>query len=305
MPDPFQGPVSREDVVARIRAHPLGNEPRAMRENFRRLALGEARPVEALPYAVTNVEAPVPGLFFPVNIPPSTTTGGPEGLILYFHGGGYVFGSPQTHRRLVAGLAARTGLDTFAPILPLAPEHPWPAQLERALAAAEAVKRPVVLAGDSAGGHLALVTALELARRGQDAAGLVLFSPNTDRSGLSATRAANDPLDPMVSDLGDRELAREAFGDMAPNHPHVSPLLDDLSPLPPLYLEAGREEVLLDDARLLAAKAARAGARVAYHEEPQGLHLGQLWTPWWDVANASLDRAAAFVAQLPALRQTR
>lgn len=292
---PFAAPVTREEIVARIAAHPLEGAPSEMRARFRELCLGPER-AAALPYAVMNVEGPAPGLFFPAPVPPSTTSGAPEGLIVYFHGGGYVFGSAETHRRIAAGLARRTRLDTFVPVYPLAPEHPWPAQLEAALAAVEQARAPFVLAGDSAGGHLALVTALELARRGHPAAGLVLFSPNTDRSGLSDTRARNDPFDPMVDDEGDRALAASCFGDMPPDHPHVSPLLDDLALLPPLHVEWGRDEVLAGDARLLAERAAAAGVAVSRHEEPAGLHMGQMWTPWWDVADASLDRAAAFVA---------
>ena len=298
---PFDGPVSRADIVARIEAHPLGETPEAMRRNFRRLVLGDGDARE-LPHSVTDVEAPVPGLLFPAPSPPGPLANPPEGIVIHFHGGGYVFGSPETHGRLLAGLVARTGLDVFAPVLPLAPEHPWPAQLDTALAAVEAARDPFVLSGDSAGGHLALVAALETARRGRPAAGLVLFSPNTDRSGLSATRESNDPLDPMVSDAGDRALARMAFGDRERGDPQVSPLLGDLSLLPPLHVEVGRDEVLADDARLLADGARAAGVAVTYHEEPDGLHMGQLWTPWWDVADASLDRAAAFIRELSPFR---
>ena len=273
MSEPFRGPVSRDAIVERIEAHPLGDTPPDMRNRFAALALGDG-----------------PGAA------PPTDAGSEKGTILYLHGGGYVFGSPATHRRIVEGLRERTGWTVVAPRYPLAPEHGWPAQLDAALSAVPAGR--VVLAGDSAGGHLALVAALELARRKAPVDGLVLFSPNTDRSGLSETRERNDPLDPMVDDEGDRELAKLCFGKMAPEHPHVSPVLDDLSLLPPTHVEVGAQEVLLGDSVILAERARAAGRAVTLHIEPQGLHMGQLWTPWWDVANASLHRAAAFLRDL-------
>ena len=269
---PFDGSVSRREIVARIEAHPLGDEPEAMRENFAGLVRGGAGVARR-----------------------DDGAAGP--LIVHFHGGGYVFGSPETHARLGTHLAAAAGGRVILPRYPLAPERPWPAALEAARDAVEAAwsdGRPLLLSGDSAGGHLALVTALELARRGTRVAGLVLFSPNTDRTGLSRTRERNDPLDPMVDDEGDRRLARLAFGDMPDDHPHVSPALDDLSLLPPLYIEAGAEEVLLGDSLVLAERARAAGVDTVLHVEPHGLHMGQLWAPWWDVAVASLARAGAF-----------
>lgn len=273
MSAPFEGSIDRGAIIERIEAHPLGDTPEEMRTRFEALVLGDEPSSERRP---------------------STPGGG--GTIVYLHGGGYVFGSSATHRRIVKGLRARTDLAAIVPDYPLAPEHAWPAQLNAVLAAVPDGR--VILAGDSAGGHLALVTALELARRGTPAAGLVLFSPNTDRSGLSDTRKRNDPLDPMVDDAGDRRLAKMCFGDMASDHPQVSPVLDDLSLLPPTCVEVGVEEVLLGDSLILAERARAAGVDVTLHVEPRGLHMGQIWAPWWDVANASLDRAAAFVKAL-------
>lgn len=279
MGGPFSGPVSRDRIVSRIREHPLGDQPAAQRTNFARLVLDESADTEA--EAATEVKFE-----------------GVGGTIVYFHGGGYAFGSPLTHVRIGKRLAELTGFRVILPVYPLAPEHRWPAQLDAALAAVLKVSRdmsePIVLAGDSAGGHLALVTALELARQGRRVAGLVLFSPNTDRSGLSTTRARNNPLDPMVDDAGDQELARQCFGDMAVDNPQFSPVLDDLTLLPPIYVEAGTEEVLLGDSLVLAQRAREAGGAVTLHVQPGGLHMGQLWTPWWAVAAASLERAATF-----------
>ena len=274
MDDVFPGPVTYDDIVSRIESHPLGDDVTTQRRRFARLVLGD------------RVEQPERG---------GVTFAGEGGTIVYFHGGGYAFGSPRTHERIGRGLAERTGLNVLLPAYPLAPESPWPAQLDSAMATLRTTTGPIVLAGDSAGGHLALVTALALGRAGTTAAGLVLFSPNTDRSGLSETRSINDPFDPMVDDVGDRELAQQCFGDRSVDDPQVSPVLDDLTLLPPVHIEVGSGEVLLGDSLVLADRARTAGRSVSVHVDPVGLHMGQLWAPWWPSASASLDRAATFI----------
>ena len=282
MDAPFHGLVARDDIIARIRAHPLGDEPALQRAAFDRLMRGQ--PTSAETQHDERRDA-------------SHGAGG-RGTVVYLHGGGYVFGSPQTHARIGQALHERTAWRVLLPAYPLAPERVWPAQLDAVLGMVRGLPEPVVLAGDSAGGHLALVTALELARQGRSVAGLLLFSPNTDRSGLSRTRLQNDPLDPMVNDAGDRKLARLCFGNWPADHPQASPALDDLTLLPPTYIEVGGEEVLLGDSLVLAERARHAGVDVTLRIEPDGLHMGQAWAPWWPVAAASLDRAAAFVHSL-------
>ena len=276
--------LTRDAIVARIDAHPLGDAPAEMRTAFAALIRGADIP---LPDGA-HVEMRADGS--------ARVTGdgsGPE--IVWLHGGGYVFGGPATHLRPAAWLAARHGASVTLPAYPLAPEARWPAQRDAALAAVPDGPVPI-LAGDSAGGHLALVAALALGRQGRPPPALMLFSPNTDRSGLSTTRRVNEATDPMVDDAGDRRLARLCFGDMAADHPEVSPVLDDLSLLPRTHVEVGAEEVLLGDARAFHDRARAAGATVTLHEEPGLLHMGQLWAPAWQAACASLDRAMAAVA---------
>ncbi len=278
---PFAGPVDRTAIVARIESRPVAGEPRQQRAAFAELVLG-------------GEDADTVDLAEPVTLP------GEGGTIVYLHGGGYVFGSPQTHRRIGRTLADLTGLAVTLPAYPLAPEHPWPAQLDAVLTAVAQASGPVVLAGDSAGAHLALVAALEVVPLGVDLAGLVLFSPNTDRTGRSTTRRRNGPTDPMVDDEGDQQLARQCFGDRPYDDPQVSPLLGDLRLLPPVHLEVGDGEVLLDDTLLLADAARAAGVPTTLHVEPGGLHMMQLWTPWWRAATESLARAAEFMLEVTA-----
>lgn len=274
------GRLTRAQIVARIAAHPLGETPDEMRAGFRRLTLGGGGRPDGGPRAFRPVE-PVPG----------------RPTILWFHGGGYVFGGPDTHARIGRHLSEVHGFEVRLPRYPLAPEHVWPAQRDQALAAADDAAldgRAPILAGDSAGGHLALVAALAMARAGTPATALLLFSPNTDRSGASATRAANAAADPMVDPKDDARLAAMCFGDRPGTDPEVSPLLDDLSLLPPTWIEVGAGEVLLDDSRLLAERGRAAGAEVTLTVTPDLLHMAQLWAPHWDAATESLDRAAAF-----------
>lgn len=280
----FEGEVRRPDILARIEAYPLGETPEAMRRDFERLVLGDD------PRAGCDgvrIEEAATGLV----VAPDGADGGDGAEVVWFHGGGYVFGSPETHLRPAAYLAREWGMTVTLPRYRLAPEHPWPAQFEDALAAVEGRTRPI-LAGDSAGGHLALVTALELSRQGRPAAGLMLFSPNTDRTGRSETRAAMSADDPMVDDDADRRLAGMCFAGIDATDPQVSPLLDDLRLLPPTWLEVGDPEVLLDDSRLLWRRANEVGAVIGAEVTEGLLHMGQLWAPWWPAACASLDRAA-------------
>lgn len=296
--EPFQGGVSRDVVVERIEANPLGTSPMAMRRSFARLLLGDA--VGARPPTGRAVElGGIDGLLLA-----SPCADANDGAVdrapclVWFHGGGYVFGAPETHWRVGASIAAMAAVAVFLPRYRLAPEHPWPAQLEDALAVVHALQRNgqrVALAGDSAGGHLALTTALALAREGRPAAALLLCSPNTDRSGLNTGRSANSPRDPMNDDAHDTALARLAFNEMRAEHRQVSPLLDDLSLLSPTHIEVGENEVLRDDAVLLARRGALGGASIACHLERSVFHMWQLWTPWFEPANTSIARLAAFL----------
>ncbi|MDX1420654.1 MAG: alpha/beta hydrolase fold domain-containing protein [Rubricoccaceae bacterium] len=290
---PFSGTVTFQDVAERIEATDLGDTPGAMREAFARLlrgaSAGSPPPVGSWG-SIGGVDA--------LRVPPLGDEPDEDAVVVWFHGGGYVFGAPETHWRPAAALATYLGCSVLLPRYRLAPEHPWPAQKDDALAVVRALQdegRRVALAGDSAGGHLALTTALALARDGRPGVTLALFSPNTDRTGRSHTREANSPRDPMNDDERDRALARLAFGDRPLSDPEVSPLLDDLARLPPMHVEVGAREVLLDDGRLLAARAHAAGADVSLHVERDAFHMWQLWTPWLPEADASLARAAAFL----------
>lgn len=290
MPLPLATPTTYDAIAARAQTIDFGDDPRHMRTQFRLLQLGEDPPPDPRPLlTVGGVEARLSG---------RETLDGYDGpLGLWFHGGGYVFGAPETHRRPVDCFAEALGLPVLAPRYRLAPEHPWPAQLDDARAVADALRADghgLYLAGDSAGGHLALNLALALGRDGRPPAGLALFSPNTDRSGLNATRALHSETDPIVDDAFDGELAMMCFepSGLPLDHPGVSPVYADLSVLPRTHIEVGGRELLRDDATVLYAFAKRAGAEVTLHEEAEAFHMWQTWTPYLEAGTESLVRAA-------------
>ncbi|MGR3496070.1 alpha/beta hydrolase fold domain-containing protein [Citreimonas sp.] len=211
---------------------------------------------------------------------------GPE--IIWFHGGGYVFGSPETHAILARMLAAH-GFRVILPAYRRAPEHPWPSMLLDALSVVDA-SGDAILAGDSAGGHLALSVALR--RRVK---GLALVSPNTDRTGLSTTRVRDGDI--MNDDDSDTRLFRTAMPATAKDDTDASPLLADLKCLPPLHLEAAGAEILLDDTLLLARRAALAGVRTTLHVSPGLFHMFTLWPDVLIDGAAAIGRIAAFARE--------
>ena len=201
------------------------------------------------------------------------------GRLLYLHGGGFVGCSPRTHRPITAAFARR-GWEVFVPDYRLAPEHPHPAALEDCVAAWRAMAGSagrVTVAGDSAGGQLALALMLherDAGRAMPQAA--ALLSPATDLSGGSASITENATRDAMFHGPGLAHLAQAYLQGADPTQASASPLLADLSGLPPLIIHAGTDEALRDDATRLAAKAREAGVRVQLQLWPGVMHVWQL-----------------------------
>ncbi|HEX4511632.1 MAG TPA: alpha/beta hydrolase fold domain-containing protein, partial [Burkholderiaceae bacterium] len=221
-------------------------------------------------------------------------------ILLYIHGGGFVGGSPRTHRPVTAAFALR-GLRVYAPDYRLAPEHPYPAALEDVRGAWHALRAThpgatLVLGGDSAGGNLALALMLSLLRDGESLpAAAALFSPSTDLAGASASLVANTGRDPMFNGPALVHLAQAYLGTQGrPDDPLASPLYGDLRALPPLLVHVGADEVLRDDGLRLAAKARKAGVRVELVVWPSVPHGWQLLQRLPE-ARRSLDAAARFL----------
>ena len=175
-------------------------------------------------------------------------------VVLYLHGGGYVIGSPRSHRHLAAAIAAAGQASALLLDYRLAPEHPYPAAVDDAAAAYRwlldqgVAPGQVVIAGDSAGGGLTVATLLALrdARLPQPAGG-VCISPWVDLTCSGASYRTRAEADPIVQRASVEEMARAYLGSAAPRTPLASPLFADLRGLPPLLIHVGSDEVLLDD----------------------------------------------------------
>ncbi|WP_323072949.1 alpha/beta hydrolase [Mycetohabitans endofungorum] len=236
--------------------------------------------------------------------PPAPDCGRP--LIVYLHGGGYYFCSPRTHRTITFELAARARAALFALDYRLAPEHPFPAALHDALAAYRALlewhaPRSIVIAGDSAGGGLALATLVALRDAGELLpAGAVLFSPWTDLAASGASIVSNHGQDPMFAGPVIGRAAKLYLGDASPDHPLVSPVYADLHGLPPLFIQVGSTEVLLDDSVRVAHNARMAGVSTQCRIWSDMPHVWQIYAPFLPEGRRALREAAQFVTRVAA-----
>lgn len=211
-----------------------------------------------------------------------TPTGAPEAeLILYLHGGGYISGSCDTHRGLAGALALASSRTVVTLDYRLAPEDPFPAGLNDALLAFDQLAPArIAIAGDSAGGGLALATALALRdRAGAAPVALGLISPWTDLTQSSASMADMDGIDPMLTGASLSQMADGYLAGTDPRTPLASPLFGDLMRLPPVRLDVGSDEVLLDDSTVLAERLREVGVVVELQVWPEMIHVFQAFPP--------------------------
>ncbi|MEU8514615.1 alpha/beta hydrolase [Kitasatospora sp. NPDC048722] len=227
------------------------------------------------------------------------------GTILYFHGGGWVYGSPRTALSLTGNLVARTGVGAYSLDYRLAPEHPFPAAIEDALSAYRALldrgedPSSIVFAGDSAGGGLAVTTCLAARDAGLPLPAAVLaLSPGTDATRTGDSMVTKQDADPIFTraDL-DRTGAMYLAG-ADPRQPLLSPAVcADLTGFPPMLVQVGANEILMDDSTRLAARAAAAGVDVVLDVTADAPHVFQAFAGVLDEADEALDRAALFLTQ--------
>lgn len=220
--------------------------------------------------------------------------------MLYLHGGGYFACSPKTHRPVTVAFA-RQGFRVFAPDYRLAPEHVFPAALDDACAAYRGLltERPsppdIVVAGDSAGGGLALALMIAMRDAGTALpAAAALFSPWTDLAATGESLVENDRRCAMFRGADIGTSARWYLGGADPRNPLASPLYADLSHLAPLLIHVGADEVLRDDSTRLADRARAVGVCVELKIWPVVPHAWQL-APILPEARQSIREAAAFL----------
>lgn len=234
-----------------------------------------------------------------------------DNVILYFHGGVYVIGSAATSVPLVADLARRTGAKAVTIDYRLAPEHPYPAAVEDAKTAYEGLlgkgvePGQICLAGESAGGGLAVATLLALRAAGTPLPSCAfLMSPYADLTLSGETLAEKQPVDPVLTPDGLRLRVQEYVAGADATDPLISPIFGDLTGLPPLLIQVGSYEILLSDAVRLAGRAAVADVPVTLEVTPGVPHVFQGFAAVLDEAGAALDRAAAFLRTQFALTES-
>ena len=230
--------------------------------------------------------------------PPSAE---PARVVLYLHGGGYVIGSPRSHRHLAAAIAAAAGASALLLEYRCAPESPFPAAVGDAVGAYRWLLEQgisaggLVIAGDSAGGGLTVATLLALRDDGVPlpAAG-VCISPWVDLTCSGASYATKAASDPIVKKAGVEEMARAYLGTADRRTPLASPLFADLRGLPPLLIQVGSEEVLLDDAVQLAERARTAGVDTTLEVWDQMVHVWHWFLPMLDEAGEAIEAIGRF-----------
>jgi monoterpene epsilon-lactone hydrolase len=268
--------------------------------NEQRRQLRELTSAQPLPADVSMTAAALGG------VPTAEITIGGIGsrhVVLYFHGGVYVLGDAAG----AAGLASQVGRQAGAKVISvdyrLAPEHPYPAAVDDALAAYEALLNngtapsDIAFAGESAGGGLAVATLVNARDHGlpQPAAAFVM-SPYADLTLAGATLETKGKADPLLS----REALQARVADYTAGQDAalglISPIFADLSGLPPLIIQAGTHELLLDDAIRLARQAATSDVEVTLDITPGVPHVFQAYYPILDEATAALDRAGQLLS---------
>jgi acetyl esterase/lipase len=283
------------DAILRQSAFPAGIDVSEQRRLLRELTSSQPLPAEVTVTAaaldgVPTAEITVDGIE-------------PRHVVLYFHSGVYVLGDAYAS----AGLASQIGRRTRAKVISvdyrLAPEHPYPAAVDDALAAYEALLRDgtapsdIVLAGESAGGGLAVATLVNARDHGLPLpAAAFVMSPYADLTLAGSTMDTKHDVDLLMSrdNLQSRVTDYTSGQDAALGL--ISPIFADLSGLPPLIIQAGSHEVLLDDAIRLARQAATADVEVTLDITPGVPHVFQTFYPILDEAVAALDRAGELLS---------
>ena len=283
------------DAILRQSAFPADSDV-----NEQRRLLRELLSAQPLPADVTVTAAALGG------VPTAEITVDgiePRHVVLYFHGGVYVMGDAF----LAADLASQVGRRTHAKVISvdyrLAPEHPYPAAVDDALAAYEALLHngiapsDIAFAGESAGGGLAVATLVNARDHGLPLpAAAFVMSPYADLTLAGTTMETRREVDPLLS----REALQARVTDYTAGQDAalglISPIFADLSGLPPLIIQAGTHEVLLDDAVRLAQQAATADVEVTLDITPGVPHVFQAYYPILDEAAAALDRAGQLLS---------
>jgi len=302
--------------------HPLSDPDRATMAQIRQMAAPAKGVLDRAAFdAVMEQTAPAVGI-----VQAAGTVGGVPGwwlrpagapaaaAILYLHGGAYIVGSAAAYRNFVGQIAHSAGLAAFAPDYRLAPEHPFPAAVDDAQAVyrglGELGVSEIFLVGDSAGGGLTLVL-LALAsasardgRRPTPRAAAVM-SPWTDLALTGGTLASEAEADPFLTRAALQSAAVQYLGAHEPRDPRASPLYGDLAGLPPVMIQVGEDEILLDDARRYAERMAAAGGEIQLHQWAGMPHVFPANIGVLAAAQLAVDAIGSFMRQRRAVVTSR
>ena len=285
-----------DQIVKMLRANPIAGSPSLSetRAGFEQMAA--AFPVEA----DVKTEAVDAG---GVKAEWVTTPGADAGrAVLYLHGGGYVIGSINTHRSLAGRLSRAAKARVLLIDYRLAPEHPFPAAVDDSVAAyrwmlSTGLKPArIAVAGDSAGGGLTIATLVAI----RDAklplpAAAVPISPWVDMEGIGESMQTKAAIDPMVQRAGLLEMAKTYLGGKDPRSPLAAPLYADLTGLPPLLIQVGTAETLLDDSTRIAERARKAGVKVTLRPWENMVHVWHMFAASLDEGQQAIEEAGEFI----------
>lgn len=277
-------------------------DPVGLRARFERVA---RRVFRFPPYTLVREITLAPGLpALAISARPGSHPPPHRKLVLYFHGGAFVAGSPRTHAALLARLAWLARVEIVAPAYRLAPEHPFPAAPDDARAAWDALiargyrAGDIVIGGDSAGGNLALGLLANLLAEGQRPAGLFAFSPVTDLTFSGASMEANAGRDSMLPTSRTDDLKGYYLPGTPADDPRASPLFAPYPAPPPVFLQYAATEILADDCRRMAEQLRAGGGEVTCDEWPDAPHVWVIFDGYLPEAREGLARVARFVSDM-------
>ena len=228
---------------------------------------------------------------------------GKSKTVLYLHGGGYVVGSFNTHRALIARIARAAGCRTLAINYRKAPEYPYPIAIQDALSAYKQLLADgyenIIIMGDSAGGGLSLAL-LQMIQKQKlpNAAGCVLLSPWTDLTLSGDSVKTKKNVDPLITPHLLDIFSKRYVGDADPTDPLISPLFADVKGFPPTLIQVGTNEVLLDDSTRLAQKLNKAGVKVQLEVYNDMMHVWQYLGGIVPEANKAIEEIGEFVRNI-------
>lgn len=227
-------------------------------------------------------------------------------IVIYFHGGGYVFGSVDDCRNTLVALTLASGCAVVGVEYRLGPEHPFPAAQDDCLKVCRQILQsntdaPVILAGDSAGGALAIASYLALDNEGHSPlpCGLALISPWVDPAARYGSIIANADTDFLDREVIEYWRSQHLAG-ASPDNPRVNFSLEDLSPLPATYIQAAGAEILIDQIQAFAERAQQSGVDLTLDIYPGQFHVFQTFSPLVGDSSAAINRLGKFIIQCSA-----